>query len=67
MLMMHKLGMAKVYIFQHHQSFLSFFQGRMGRKGFPGKVGPEGVKVNQVINQKLLFFFAQNIENFDFS
>lgn len=23
------------------------FQGRMGRKGFPGKVGPEGVTVNK--------------------
>ena len=26
---------------------LGFFQGRMGRKGFPGKMGEEGIKVRK--------------------
>ncbi len=32
------------------------FQGRMGRKGFPGKVGPEGVKVNKYKYSHVIFF-----------
>lgn len=28
----------------------------MGRKGFPGKVGPEGVKVNKVNTQTFSLF-----------
>lgn len=31
----------------------SSLQGRMGRKGFPGKIGPEGLKVRK---DSLIFF-----------
>lgn len=39
---------------------LFFFQGRVGRKGFPGKVGPEGVKVNKLKLIYHSFPFSRN-------
>lgn len=38
----------------------SFLQGRMGRKGFPGKIGPEGDKV---LRKSPIFFLLINFNN----
>lgn len=56
--------------------FFFFFQGRIGRKGFPGKVGPEGLKVeksnilccflkkqNKTTTLKPTFLFVQKKQN----
>lgn len=52
MLMMRSLAIVLITIHQCPQ-------GRMGRKGFPGKVGPEGVKVNNVNTHSWCFSFSK--------
>lgn len=44
----------KLFIIYH--ALLCSFQGRMGRKGFPGKVGPEGVTVSKDSIHICIFF-----------
>lgn len=44
--MMCKMASVCLQFTIHYTAVCPVFQGRMGRKGFPGKVGPEGVKVD---------------------